>query len=116
VEQNYEKKSKLFGFVNFETHEAAEAAVEAMHETEIEGKELYVQPFQEKVERKQVLKERFKESYHERERTNVYIKNFERTIGENRLREEFAPFGVITSIKVSCMEILTRDIYTTFMV
>jgi RNA recognition motif-containing protein len=46
-----QKTSKMFGFVNFETAEAAAAAKEAMHDKEIDGRKLFVDRAQTKTER-----------------------------------------------------------------
>ncbi|CAH1984963.1 unnamed protein product [Acanthoscelides obtectus] len=98
-------KSKGFGFVAFETPEAAEAAVEALNGKElVEGKPLYVGRAQKKAERQQELKRRFEALKMERlnryQGVNLYVKNLDDTIDDERLRKEFAPFGTITSAKV----------------
>nr|CAI5841099.1 unnamed protein product [Callosobruchus analis] len=102
-------KSKGFGFVAFETPEAAEAAVEALNGKEIvEGKPLYVGRAQKKAERQQELKRRFEALKMERlnryQGVNLYVKNLDDTIDDERLRKEFAPFGTITSAKVMIEE------------
>nr|CAH7746600.1 unnamed protein product [Callosobruchus chinensis] len=102
-------KSKGFGFVAFESPEAAEAAVEALNGKEIvEGKPLYVGRAQKKAERQQELKRRFEALKMERlnryQGVNLYVKNLDDTIDDERLRKEFAPFGTITSAKVMIEE------------
>lgn len=102
-------KSKGFGFVAFESPEAAEAAVEALNGKEIvEGKPLYVGRAQKKAERQQELKRRFEALKMERlnryQGVNLYVKNLDDTIDDERLRKEFAPFGTITSAKVMMEE------------
>lgn len=98
-------KSKGFGFVAFESPEAAEQAVEALNGKElIEGKPLYVGRAQKKAERQQELKRRFEALKMERlnryQGVNLYVKNLDDTIDDERLRKEFSPFGTITSAKV----------------
>lgn len=98
-------KSKGFGFVAFESPEAAENAVEALNGKEIvEGKPLYVGRAQKKAERQQELKRRFEALKMERlnryQGVNLYVKNLDDTIDDERLRKEFSPFGTITSAKV----------------
>jgi len=99
-----EGKSKLFGFVAFEEPEAAEVAVQAMHGKECSGKNLYVQPAQKKAQRQMELKEKFERIKMERiksyEGVNLYVKNLDDVIDDERLRKEFTPFGNITSAKV----------------
>jgi len=99
-----EGKSKLFGFVAFEEPDAAELAVQAMHSKEVGGKILYVQPAQKKAQRQMELKERFEKIKMERiksyEGVNLYVKNLDDVIDDERLRKEFTPFGNITSAKV----------------
>ncbi|CAH2016072.1 unnamed protein product [Acanthoscelides obtectus] len=102
-------KSKGFGFVAFETPEAAEAAVEALNGKElVEGKPLYVGRAQKKAERQQELKRRFEALKMERlnryQGVNLYVKNLDDTIDDERLRKEFAPFGTITSAKQVMIE------------
>lgn len=102
-------KSKGFGFVAFESPEAAEAAVEALNGKElVEGKPLYVGRAQKKAERQQELKRRFEALKMERlnryQGVNLYVKNLDDTIDDERLRKEFAPFGTITSAKVMMEE------------
>ncbi|KAH8280392.1 hypothetical protein KR018_005476 [Drosophila ironensis] len=98
-------KSKGFGFVAFETTEAAEAAVKALNGKDMgEGKSLYVARAQKKAERQQELKRKFEELKKKRHDSvfgvNLYVKNLDDTIDDERLRNEFSLFGTITSAKV----------------
>ncbi|CAH0562706.1 unnamed protein product [Brassicogethes aeneus] len=103
-------KSKGFGFVAFESPEAAETAVEALNAGKelVEGKPLYVGRAQKKAERQQELKRRFEALKMERlnryQGVNLYVKNLDDTIDDERLRKEFSPFGTITSAKVMMEE------------
>lgn len=97
-------KNKGFGFVAFEKSSQAEDACSALNGMEMGGKQLYVGRAQKKSERQAELKKKFDAMKMERiNRThgvNLYIKNLDDTIDDERLRQEFAPFGNITSAKV----------------
>lgn len=98
-------KNKGFGFVAFEDPEAAERACEELNAKDINGKvPLYVGRAQKKAERQQELKRKFEQLKIERmnryQGVNLYVKNLDDTIDDERLRKEFAPFGTITSAKV----------------
>ncbi|XP_032901008.1 polyadenylate-binding protein 4 isoform X2 [Amblyraja radiata] len=97
-------KCKGFGFVSYEKHEDAFKAVEEMNGKELNGKMLFVGRAQKKVERQAELKRKFEQLKQERisryQGVNLYIKNLDDTIDDEKLRKEFAPFGSITSAKV----------------
>lgn len=98
-------KSRGFGFVAFENADAAENAVKALNGKELgDGKVLYVGRAQKKVERQLELKRKFEQIKTERLQrfhgVNLYVKNLDDTIDDERLRREFDPFGTITSAKV----------------
>ncbi|NWX11611.1 PABP4 protein, partial [Aegotheles bennettii] len=97
-------KSKGFGFVSFEKHEDANKAVEDMNGKDINGKMVFVGRAQKKVERQAELKRKFEQLKQERlsryQGVNLYIKNLDDTIDDEKLRKEFSPFGSITSAKV----------------
>ena len=65
---------------------------------------MYVGRAQKKAERQQELKRRFEQLKIERmnryQGVNLYVKNLDDTIDDDRLRKEFSPFGTITSAKV----------------
>ncbi|XP_060229367.1 polyadenylate-binding protein 1-like [Meriones unguiculatus] len=108
-------KSKGFGFVSFERHEDARKAVEEMNGKDLNGKQIYVGRAQKKVERQTELKQKFgqmKQEKHKPEQVpqdrgvrcqgvNLYVKNLDDGIDDDRLRKEFSPFGTITSAKVT---------------
>lgn len=98
-------KPRGFGFVAFETPEAAEAAVNELNGKDLgDGKIMYVGRAQKKAERSLELKRKFEalktERMHRYQGTNLYVKNLDDTIDDERLRVAFAPFGTITSAKV----------------
>lgn len=103
-----ENKSKGFGFVAFEDSAAAEAAVDELNGSDLNGKSIYVGRAQKKGERQAELKKKFDQMKMERitrnHGVNLYIKNLDDTIDDERLRKEFHPYGNITSAKVMMEE------------
>jgi len=102
-------KSRGFGFVAFEDPESAERAVDELNGKElVEGKPLFVGRAQKKMERQMELKRKFEQLKIERlnryQGVNLYVKNLDDTIDDERLRKEFTPFGTITSAKVMMEE------------
>lgn len=96
--------SKGFGFVNYDKPEDAQKAVEEMNGKEFHGKTLYVGRAQKKTERQQELKQKFEQLRQERaakyQGVNLYIKNLDDDIDDEKIRAEFSQFGNITSVKV----------------
>lgn len=101
---NVDGKSKGFGFVAFEDPESAEKAVEELNNKEVGGKPLYVGRAQKRGERQAELKKKFEilklERMNRYQGVNLYIKNLDDSIDDERLRKEFSPYGTITSAKV----------------
>jgi len=98
-------KSRGFGFVAFESADAAEDAVKALDGKKLnDDKTLYVGRAQKKFERQMELKRKFEQIKIERmsryQGVNLYVKNLDDSIDDERLRKEFTPFGTITSAKV----------------
>ncbi len=66
---------------------------------------MYVGRAQKKAERQQELRRKFEQLKMERlnryQGVNLYVKNLDDSIDDERLRKEFTPFGTITSAKVS---------------
>ncbi|XP_040825385.1 polyadenylate-binding protein 1-like [Ochotona curzoniae] len=97
-------RSKGFGFVSFERHEDAQRAVNEMNGKEFNGRLIYVGRAQKKVERQTELKHKFEQMKQQRitryQGVNLYVKNLDDGIDDQRLRKEFASFGTITSAKV----------------
>lgn len=104
VAKGEDGKSKGHGFINFKEAASAESAVQEMHDSEFNGKKLFVGRFQKKFERVSTLKKIHEEKKQERNNRymgiNLYIKNLDDTIDDERLRKEFSSFGTITSAKV----------------
>ena len=97
-------KSRCFGFVNFENPDDAAKAVEGLNGKKFDDKEWYVGKAQKKSEREQELKGRFEQSIKEAADKypglNLYLKNLDDTISDEKLKEMFADYGTITSCKV----------------
>uniref|UniRef100_A0A8C5H1J2 Polyadenylate-binding protein n=1 Tax=Gouania willdenowi TaxID=441366 RepID=A0A8C5H1J2_GOUWI len=97
-------RSRGFGFVNYSHHEDAQKAVEEMNGKELNGKILYVGRAQKRLERQGELKRKFDQIKQDRiqryQGVNLYVKNLDDTINDERLRKEFSPYGTITSAKV----------------
>ncbi|XP_055810987.1 polyadenylate-binding protein 2-like isoform X1 [Solanum dulcamara] len=104
VMRDADGKSKGFGFVNFENADDAAKAVEALNGKKFDEKEWYVGKAQKKSEREQELKSKFeqtaKEAVDKYQGVNLYVKNLDDTIDDEKLKELFAEFGTITSCKV----------------
>ncbi|KAF2612580.1 hypothetical protein F2Q70_00010522 [Brassica cretica] len=96
-------KSKGFGFVNFEDAGDAAKAVEGLNGKTFGDKEWYVGRAQKKSERESELKVRYEESLREAadkfQSCNLYVKNLDESISDEKLKEMFAPCGTVTSSK-----------------
>uniref|UniRef100_A0A3P8ZB50 Polyadenylate-binding protein n=1 Tax=Esox lucius TaxID=8010 RepID=A0A3P8ZB50_ESOLU len=98
-------RSRGFGFVNYENHEDAQRAVDEMNGKElVPGRFLYVGRAQKRMERQGELKRKFElikqERIHRNQGVNLYVKNLDDGLDDEKLRKEFAPYGTITSAKV----------------
>lgn len=104
VMRDVDGTSKCFGFVNFENADAAAKAVEVLNGKKFDDKEWYVGKAQKKSERELELKERheqtMKETVDKYHGANLYLKNLDDSVGDEKLREMFSEFGIITSCKV----------------
>ncbi|KAK4882930.1 hypothetical protein RN001_006249 [Aquatica leii] len=104
VMKNSDGSSKCFGFVAFDNPKSAANAVRDMHNKEINGQSLYVARAQKKSERLNELKRQYEQLKNERytrcQGVNLFIKNLDDTIDDDRIRKEFSQFGTITSAKV----------------
>lgn len=102
--RDQEGKSRGFGFVNFTTHEAASAAVEELNGRDFQGQDLYVGRAQKKHEREEELRKSYEaarlEKANKYQGVNLYIKNLDDDVDDDKLRTMFSEFGPITSAKV----------------
>ncbi|OMO63241.1 hypothetical protein COLO4_32626 [Corchorus olitorius] len=97
-------KSKCFGFINFENADDAAAAVESLNGKKFDDKEWFVGKAQKKSEREVELKQRFEQTMKEAadkfQGANLYVKNLDDSISDEKLKELFSQYGTITSCKV----------------
>lgn len=101
---DHEGNSRGFGFVNFAEHEQAAKAVDELNDHEFHGQKLFVGRAQKKSEREEELRKAYEAARNEKlskyQGVNLYIKNLPEDFDDERLQEEFAPFGTTTSAKV----------------
>ncbi|KAF2971767.1 hypothetical protein GQX73_g1810 [Xylaria multiplex] len=99
-----EGKSRGFGFVNFTTHESAAKAVDELNGRDFQGQDLYVGRAQKKHEREEELRKSYEAARQEKankyQGVNLYIKNLDDEVDDDKLRQMFSEFGPITSAKV----------------
>ncbi|SCV04279.1 LAMI_0H14840g1_1 [Lachancea mirantina] len=104
MERDAEGKPRGFGFINFEDHNSAAKAVEELNDQDFKGQKLYVGRAQKKYERLQDLKKQYEASRLEKlakyQGVNLFVKNLDDSIDDEKLKEEFSAFGTITSVKV----------------
>ncbi|KAJ9253269.1 hypothetical protein DTO207G8_4276 [Paecilomyces variotii] len=97
-------KSRGFGFVNFSTHESAQAAVDELNDKEYKSQKLYVGRAQKKHEREEELRKQYEAARVEKaskyQGVNLYVKNLTDDIDDDKLRDLFSPYGTITSARV----------------
>ncbi|KAF5966437.1 polyadenylate-binding cytoplasmic nuclear [Fusarium coicis] len=102
--RDQEGKSRGFGFVNFTTHEAASKAVDDLNGKDFHGQDLYVGRAQKKHEREEELRKSYEaarlEKANKYQGVNLYIKNLDDDVDDDKLRQMFSEFGPITSAKV----------------
>jgi len=98
VAQDAEGNSKGYGFVHFETEEAAQYAIQETNGMLLFDKKVFVGRFVPRKEREKELGEKAKRF------TNVYVKNFGEEMSEEKIHELFGKYGKITSFKIMAEE------------
>lgn len=102
--RDQEGKSRGFGFVNYTTHEAAYKAVDELNNKDFHGQDLYVGRAQKKHEREEELRKTYEaarlEKANKYQGVNLYIKNLNDDVDDEKLRSMFSEYGPITSAKV----------------
>jgi len=87
--------SKGYGFVHFESDEAATRAIEKVNGMMLADKKVFVGRFKSRGDRMREFGERAKQF------TNLYIKNLPDSWNDEKMEEEFKVFGEILSHKVA---------------
>lgn len=104
LSRDQEGKSRGFGFVNYSTHDSAQAAVDEMNDKEVKSQKLYVGRAQKKHEREEELRKQYEAARLEKaskyQGVNLYVKNLTDDVDDEKLRELFSPYGTITSAKI----------------
>ena len=104
IAREAEGKSRGFGFVNYVNHENAATAVEELHNKDFKGQVLYVGRAQKKSEREEELRKQHEAARQEKaskyQGVNLYVKNLDDDIDDEKLREIFSGAGTVTSAKV----------------
>jgi polyadenylate-binding protein len=96
------QQQSFYGFVNFENHEDATKAVQALNGSKIGNKEIFCCRAQKKLERTLKLRKEWEQTKSSKyQGINLYIKNLEDDIDEDRLKKEFSQFGNVVSHKIS---------------
>lgn len=97
-------KGKTFGFVNFGNSVDAKRAIVALNDSFVDSQQIYVGRAQKRSERELELRQKYEqlkiELANKYQGVNLYIKNLDDDIDDNKLHELFSPFGSITSAKV----------------
>lgn len=94
VAQDEDGNSKGYGFIHFETEEAAQKAIDKVNGMLLEGKKVFVGKFQPRAARLREMGETT------RRFTNVFVKNFGEELTKEKLEEMFGKYGIVTSCAV----------------
>jgi polyadenylate-binding protein len=89
-----EGQSRGYGFIHFETEDAAIQAIERVNGMLLDGKKVFVGKFQSRGARMREMGDSG------RRFTNVFVKNFGEDLNDDKLQELFEKFGEITSCSV----------------
>lgn len=104
IDQSQQPATRSYGFINFETAEEAQQAVNTLNDSDVDGRKIYVGRAQRKEERERELREKFEQNKAEKQKkyagVNLYVKNVTDDFDDEKLTNEFSKFGSITSAKI----------------
>jgi polyadenylate-binding protein len=96
ISYDEQARSKGFGFVHYETEEAAETAIEKVNGKMLKDKIVFVGKFKKKEDHEgEVGEKKF---------TNIFVKNLEPSVDEAAIRGIFSGYGEITSFALMTNE------------
>ncbi|KAF8042727.1 hypothetical protein BT93_A1145 [Corymbia citriodora subsp. variegata] len=84
-----DRRSRGHGFVQFDSEESANAAIENLNGSDVGGKKIYVAKFVRKSDRGLLTADA--------KYTNLYVKNLDPEVTEDVFHEKFSEFGKVTS-------------------
>lgn len=102
-----DKNGRIFAFCNFEKHDDAVKAIEAMHDSHIDGisapgEKLYVQRAQPRSERLIGLRQKYMQC--QSLGNNLYVRNFDPDFTDESLLELFKEYGEVKSCRIMMSE------------
>ena len=100
---------RAYGFVCFSSVEEAKVACDNKNNTQEHNFTWYVTPHMSKIHRKKVLREQYLQQVEEWKKRNLYIRNLDKSIDEEKLADICREFGPIKSLKICKMENIKYD-------
>ena len=100
---------RAYGFVGFSNAEEAKEAWEGKNNTVDGDFTWYVTPHMSKIHRKKVLREQYLKQIEEWKKKNLYIRNLDKSIDEEKLADICREYGPIKSLKICKMENIKYD-------
>jgi len=101
IKRNEKGVSTGFGFINFDRHEDAKAAVEALNGKKVGNKTITCCRAMKRFERETKLKREWEQQkFNKYHGINLYVKHLEDDVDEETLKREFSAFGEVKSCKI----------------
>ncbi|KAM0680732.1 Polyadenylate-binding protein 4 [Glugoides intestinalis] len=95
ISTNEKGESKGFGFVQYDSSEAADKATKELHNTKVETSTLLISKYDKSFRSGKSVANQAKPT---NVFNNIYIKNFPKSMTEERLKEMFEKYGKIVSV------------------
>lgn len=100
---------RAYGFVGFSQPEEAKEAWEGRNNMVDNDFTWFVTPHMSKIHRKKVLREQYLKQVEEWKKKNLYIRNLDKSIDEEKLADICREYGPIKSLKICKMENIKYD-------